>query len=144
MGLARNLKRILKSTAEKILLELSSHYIKQRAKQTLKKQDNSSPTMSSRNHLTTEPLPTTIATSSTGTSEKITMGTQIEPVPHVRDWCIDRIHHLADHGGMEDQLNALAIASEFDEWINIPEGTHQLDYLCLEEEGWGDQEIDIR
>jgi len=72
------------------------------------------------------------------------METQIEPVPHVRDWCIDRIHHLADHGGMEDQLNALAIASEFDEWINIPEGTHELDYLCLEEEGWGDQEIDIR
>ena len=78
------------------------------------------------------------------TSEKTTMETQIEPVPHVRDWCIDRIHHLADHGGMEDQLNALAIASEFDEWINIPEGVHELDYLCLEEEGWGDQEIDIR
>ena len=71
------------------------------------------------------------------------METQIEPVPHVRDWCIDRIHHLADHGGMEDQLNALAIASEFDEWINIPEGTQELDYLCLEEEGWGDQEVEI-
>jgi len=72
------------------------------------------------------------------------METQIEPVPYVREWCIDRIHHLADHGGVEDQLNALSIAEEFDEWINIPEGTHELDYLCLEEEGWGDQEIDIR
>ena len=128
----------------RILRALFYHYIKQRAKQTLKKPDNSLPTTSSRKHLTTEPQPTTIATSSTGTSEKITMETQIEPVPHVRDWCIDRIHHLADHGGMEDQLNALAIASEFDEWINIPEGVHELDYLCLEEEGWGDQEIDIR
>jgi hypothetical protein len=144
MGLARNLKKILKSTVEKILLELSSHYIKQRAKQTSKRQDNSSSTTSSQNPLTTENLPSTMGTSSTGTSEKTTMETQIEPVPYVRDWCIDRIHHLADHGGMEDQLNALAIASEFDEWINIPEGTHELDYLCLEEEGWGDQEIDIR
>ncbi len=72
------------------------------------------------------------------------METQIEPVPHVRDWCIDRIHHLADNGGVEDQFNALAIAEEFDEWINIPDGVQELDYLCLEEEGWGDQEIDIR
>ena len=128
----------------RILRALFYHYIKQRAKQTSKKPDNSSHITSSRNHLTTEPQPTTIATSSTGTSEKTTMETQIEPVPYVRDWCIDRIHHLADHGGMEDQLNALAIASEFDEWINIPEGTQEIDYLCLEEEGWGDQEIDIR
>jgi len=127
----------------RILRALFYHYIKQRAKQTLKKQDNSSHTTSSRKHLTTESQPTTIATSSTGTSEKTTMETQIEPVPYVREWCIDRIHHLADHGGVEDQLNALSIAEEFDEWINIPEGTHELDYLCLEEEGWGDQEIDI-
>ena len=127
----------------RILRALFYHYIKQRAKLTSKKPDNSSSTTSLQNPLTTEPRGTTIATSSTGTSEKITMETQIEPVPHVRDWCIDRIHHLADHGGMEDQLNALAIASEFDEWINLPEGVHELDYLCLEEEGWGDQEIDI-
>jgi hypothetical protein len=144
MGLVQNLKKTLSKLAEKILVELSYHYIKQRAKQTTKRQDNSSTTTSLQKHLTTEYQPTTIATSSTGTSEKTTMETQIEPVPHVRDWCIDRIHHLADHGGMEDQLNALAIASEFDEWINIPEGTQELDYLCLEEEGWGDQEVDIR
>ena len=78
------------------------------------------------------------------TSEKIIMETQIEPVPYVREWCIDRINKLADCGGVEDQFNAVAIAEEFDEWINIPEGTQELDYLCLEEEGWGDQEVDIR
>lgn len=72
------------------------------------------------------------------------METQIEPVPHVRNWCIDRIHYLADHGGLEDQFNAVALAEEFDEWINIPKGVQELDYLCLEEEEWGDQEIDVR
>ena len=144
MGLVRNLKKTLKNTAEKILLELFSHYIKQRAKQTSKRQDNSSTITSSQNPLTTERLPSTIVTSSTGTSEKTTMETQIEPVPYVREWCIDRIHHLADHGGLEDQFNAVALAEEFDEWINIPEGVQELDYLCLEEEGWGDQEVDIR
>ena len=73
------------------------------------------------------------------------METQIEPVPYVRNWSIDRIRHLADNGGMEDQLNALAIASEFDEWINIPEGMQELDYLCLEDEDWTDeQEVDVR
>ena len=144
MGLVRNLKKTLKNTAEKILLELFSHYIKQRAKQTLRRPDDSFSTMSSQKPLTAEPLPTTIATSSTGTSEKTTMETQIEPVTYVREWCIDRIHHLADYGGLEDQLNAVSLAEEFDEWINIPDGVQELDYLCLEEEGWGDQEVDIR
>jgi len=145
MGLVRNLKKTLTNWAEKILVELSYHYIKQRAKQTSKKRDSYSSTEFSQNHLTTEHPPTTIATSSTGTSEKIIMETQIEPVPYVRNWSIDRIRHLADHGGMEDQLNALAIASEFDEWINIPEGMQELNYLCLEDDDWTDeQEVDVR
>ena len=77
-------------------------------------------------------------------SEKTTMETQIEPVPYVREWCIDRINHLTNYGGTEDQFNAVAIAEEFDEWINIPEGVQELDYLCLEDQNWGDQEVDIR
>ena len=60
------------------------------------------------------------------------METQIEPVPYVREWCIGRIHHLADHGGMEDQLNALAIAEELDEWIE-PDGD-ELEIVSLEPE----------
>ena len=144
MDLARNLKKILKSTAEKILLELSSHYIKQRAKQTLKRQEDSSTTMSSRKALTTECQPSTIATSSTGTSEKTIMETQIEPVAQIREWASKRIDKLSQHGDIIDQLNALALIDEYHEWLNIPEGVKELDYLCLEEEGWGDQEVDIR
>jgi hypothetical protein len=145
MGLVRNLKKTLSNLAEKILVELSYHYIKQRAKQTLKRQDNSLEIMSSQKDLTTERQGTTIATSSTGTSEKIIMETMTEPVVQIRDWSIDRIHHLADAGGVENQFNAVAIAEEFDEWINIPDGARELDYLCLErEDGFGDQEIDVR
>jgi len=73
------------------------------------------------------------------------METMTEPVVQIRDWSIDRIHHLADAGGVENQFNAVAIAEEFDEWINIPDGARELDYLCLErEDGFGDQEIDVR
>ena len=60
-------------------------------------------------------------------------------VAHVREWSLDRASDMSIN-----KEDARAILAEFYEWINIPEGTHQLDYLCLEEEGWGDQEIDIR
>ena len=144
MGLVRNLKKTLTKLAEKILVELSYHYIKQRAKQTLEKPANSSNAMSSQNHLTTENQHSTIATFSEDSTEKITMETQIEsePVAQVRDWAIEKIQllHEADR-----HRNAKALAAEFDEWINIPEGTEELDYLCLEEQGWTDEEeLDIR
>ena len=144
MGLVQNLKKIFNDWVEKTLVELSYHYIKQRAKQTTKKRGNSSSTMSSQNPLTAETQRSTIATSSQGTTEKIIMETQIEPVVQIRDWSIDRIHYLADTGNLDDQFNAVAIAEEFDEWINIPEGVEELDYLCLEDEGFGDQEVDVR
>ena len=69
------------------------------------------------------------------------METQTEPVVQVREWAIKKIELLHD---ADRHKNAKALAAEFDEWINIPDGTKELDYLCLEEEGWGDQEIDIR
>jgi hypothetical protein len=145
MGLVRNLKKTLNNLADKILVELSYHYIKQRAKQTLRRPDDSSPTMSLRKDLTTETQPSTIATSSTGTSEKIIMETQTEPVVQVREWAVDKIETLTQHGNAVDQLNALAIIDEFHEWLDIPEGTQELDYLCLEDQDWTDeQEIDIR
>ena len=78
------------------------------------------------------------------TSEKIIMETQIEsePVAFVREWAMNKIEllHDADH-----HKNAQALLAEFDEWINIPEGVSELDYLCLENEDWTDeQEIDVR
>jgi len=144
MDLVRNLKKTLSNLAEKILVELSYHYIKQRAKQTLRRPDDSSPTMSLQKPLTTECQPSTIAPSSTDTSEKIIMETQIEPVIQIREWAVEKIETLTQHGNVVDQINALAIIDEFHEWLNIPEGTQEIDYLCLEEEEWGDQEVDIR
>lgn len=144
MGLVQNLRKKLATLAEKILVELSYHYIVQRAKQTTRRQDSYLQTTFLQNPLTAENQRSTIATSSQDITEKIIMETQIEPVVQIREWSIDRIHYLADTGDLEDQFNAIAIAEEFDEWINIPEGVEELDYLCLEDEGFGDQEIDVR
>jgi hypothetical protein len=98
--------------------------------------------MSSPKALTTESPRSTIATSSTDTSEKITMETQIEnqSVAQVRDWAIQKIEllHEADR-----HKNARALAAEFDEWINIPDEAEELEYLCIEQDGWTDQEIDV-
>jgi hypothetical protein len=144
MGLVRNLKKTLTNLVDKILVELSYHYIKQRAKQTTKKQDNFSSEMSSPKDLTTENQRSIIPMSCQDTSEKITMETWIEsePVAQVREWAINKIELLHD---ADRHRNAQALLAEFDEWINIPEGTTELDYLCLEEEGWTDEEeLDIR
>jgi predicted histidine transporter YuiF (NhaC family) len=120
----------------KILSALLSHYIKQRAKQTLKKQDNSSQTMSSQNHLTTEPLPTTIATSSADTTEKITMAeaTTEEVVGYVYHWAIERIETLTKTKTTDDQFkNAMAIAGEFEEWIDSETlGMEDIEIMSIE------------
>ena len=73
MGLVQNSKKTLNGWVDKILVELSCHYIKHLAKQTLKKQDNSSYMESSPNPLTQEDQHTIIATSSADTSEKTIM-----------------------------------------------------------------------
>ena len=128
MGLVQNLKKTLTNLAEKILVELSYHYIKQRAKQTLRRPDDSLPIMFSPNPLTTESQRSTIATSSTGTSEKIIMETTTEDiVAHVRTWSLDR---AADMN--VDKEDARAILAEFYEWIE-PEGD-ELEIVSLEQE----------
>ena len=76
------------------------------------------------------------------TSEKIIMETTIEPVVQVRDWVIDRIESLHDQ---DRHKNAMALVAEFDEWLDIPEGTQEIDYLCIENNDWTDeQEVDVR
>jgi len=87
-----------------------------------------------KNYLTGEPSAPIV---DEATSEKIIMETQISPLEQVLDWAVDKIETMEDHS------NALALVSEFKEWINAEEN-QQIDYLCLEEEGWGEQEIDIR
>ena len=128
MGLVRNLKKTLSNLVEKILVELSYHYIKQRAKQTLRRHDNYLSTESSPNPLTAEDLRTTIATSSTGTSEKIIMTATTEDiVAHVRSWSLDR---AADKS--ISKTDARAILAEFYEWIEPEED--ELEIVSLEPE----------
>ena len=71
------------------------------------------------------------------TSEKIIMETQIEPVVQIRDWAIERIRSTDDYD------IALALVAEFEEWLDL-EGKDEIDYLCIETNEWGDQEIDVR
>ena len=112
----------------KILRALFYHYIKQRAKQTLKRPDNSSSITSSPNPLTAAPQGTIIATSSTDTSEKTIMATKTEDiVAHVREWSLDR---AADKS--ISKMDARAILAEFYEWIE-PEDD-ELEIMSLEPE----------
>ena len=63
-------------------------------------------------------------------------------VNQVREWAMKKIDLLHD---ADRHRNAKALLAEFDEWINIPEGTEEMDYLCLEDNEWTDeQEVDVR
>ena len=129
MGLVQNLKRTLNNWVDKILVELSCHYIKHLAKQTLKKPDNSSSTESLPNPLTQEDLHTTIATSSAGTSEKTTMMETEEIVADVRQWAIDKVQEY-NGKGIERIYDQMALMAEFDEWFDPQE---DLEVISLDE-----------
>ena len=129
MGLVQNLGKILKESANIILVGLSSAFIKQLAKQTLKRQDNSSSTESSPNPLTQEDLPTTIVTSSADTSEKITMMETEELVANIRQWAIDKVQEY-NGKGVERIYDQMAIMDEFDEWFDPEE---DLEVVSLDE-----------
>ena len=112
----------------RILRALFYHYIKQRAKQTLKRRDNSSSTMSLQNPLTAESPGIIIHKSSTDISEKIIMNATTEDiVAHVRTWSLDR---AADKSVPKE--DARAILAEFYEWIE-PEDD-ELEIVSLEPE----------
>ena len=125
MGLVQNLKKTLNNWVDKILVAASCHYIRHLAKQTTKKQDNSSQTTSSQNRLTSESPSTTIVTSSADTSEKITMMETEEIVSTIRDWALDRFDDNLSIG------DSLAIYQEFAEWIE-PQG-EELEIVTLDE-----------
>ena len=114
----------------RILRALFYHYIKQRAKQTLKRRDNSSFTTSSQKDLTTERQDTTIATSSTGISEKIIMNQlQLKRMCQLRvDSIIDRMHDLCAEGRSDD---AKALYEEIQDWVvnNTELEVMSLDYI---------------
>ena len=129
MGLAQNLKKILSDWVDKTLVALSSAYIKQLAKQTSRKQDNSSSTESLPNPLTQEDLPTTIVTSSAGTSEKTIMMETEEIVADVRQWAIDKVQEY-NSKGVDRIYDQMAIMAEFDEWFDPQE---DLEVISLDE-----------
>ena len=128
MGLVRNLKKKLDDWVNKILVELSYHYIIQRAKQTTKKPDNSLRTGFLRSSLTMEPQNTTIATYSQDILEKITMkGTSTEETVYsTRKWSIARIDEA------KPVADKNAIYKEFAEWIELEIGDDDIEVLSLE------------
>ena len=132
MGLVQNLKRTLTNWADKILVELSCLYIKQVAKQTSKKQNNSLSTESLPNHLTQEDLPTTIVTSSAGTSEKTIMIETPEIVSDIRQWAIEKVEEYQGKG-IERIHDQMAIMQEFDEWFDLDK-MDGMDYIVLEDQ----------
>ena len=115
MGLVLSLKKKFNNWVEKLLVELSYHYIIQKAKQTSKRPDNSLLREYSPSHLTTEHRSTTIVTSSPATSEKIIMKLDKldEIVNHVRDWSVDKIEDAELVG------DKMALYAEFEEWIEL-------------------------
>ena len=128
MGLVRNLRRILKESVNLILVELSSVFIKRRAKLILKKQDNSSTTTSSSKSLTQESPDTTIVTSSADTTEKIIMDelTTEQLVEGITTWAIDRFDMEKMPIG-----DCRALYEEFADWIE-PQG-EELEIVSLEQ-----------
>ena len=65
-----------------------------------------------------------------------------EEISSIVEWATNKIEllHEADR-----HRNADAILAEFDEWINIPNDSGELEYLCIENEDWTDeQEIDVQ
>ena len=115
MGLVQNLKKRLGRLAERILVELSYHYIIQKAKQTSKRRDNSLLKECSPSHLTTEHRSITTVTSSLDTSEKtITILDDTDKmVDNIREWSINKIANIEPVG------SKFAIYEEFEEWIEL-------------------------
>jgi len=137
MDLVRNLKKILKESANNILVGLSSAFIKRRAKLILKKQDNTSSEESLPNPLTQEDQHTTIATSLTGTSEKITMMETEEIVMGIREWAIDKVQEY-NGKGVERIYDQMALMAEFDEWFDPKEDLEVVSLDEIKEEDYND------
>ena len=129
MGLLKNLRKRFNNWVDITLAELCSAYIKQLAKQTSKKRDNSSSMESLPNNLTMVHPDTIIATSSQDISEKITMDQVMteDIVSHVRDWSIDKIEDATLVG------DKIALYAEFEEWIEI-EDEEDLEVISINEE----------
>jgi len=128
MGLVQNLKKKFNDWVDRTLAELSSAYIKQLAKQTTKKRNNSLPTESLQNNLTTGHQSITIVTSYPDTSEKIIMEptTTEDIVLNVKNWAEERLEQAESIGAKD------AIYREFEEWIDVDDDAIDLEIMSLE------------
>ena len=124
MGRLQNLRKKFNDWVDVTLAELCSAYIKQLAKQTTRKRNNSLLTASSPSHLTTERRSTTIVTSSQDTSEKTIMKLDKtdDIVDNVRDWAVDKIEAAEPVG------DKIALYAEFEEWI-VLEGEDSIEII---------------
>lgn len=94
------------------------------------------------NYLTEEETPVVYENTQETTEEETVIEIQNPYVLQVKEWAVKKIDLLHES---DRHRNAKALAAEFDEWINIPEDTEQLEYFCLENEDWTDeQEIDVK
>ena len=131
MDLVQNLKKTLSNSASKILADLLSAFIKQRAKLILRKQDNFLLMESSQNPLTQESPNTIIATSSADTSEKIIMK-ETDVVMQARDWAINRIQEMSQTESVEQIYDRLSLMDEWYEWFDLDK-MDGMDYIVLED-----------
>ena len=113
MGLVQNLRKKFSNWVDKTLAELSSAYITQLAKQTTKRQDNSSETTSSLKPWVMEHQHTTTATSSPDTSKRITLGETEEIVAYITQWAKKKLEDAVTIGEKD------ALYREFEEWIEL-------------------------
>jgi len=137
MGLVQNLKKTLSNSASKILADLLSAFIKQRAKLILRKQDNFLLMESSQNPLTQESPNTIIATSSADTSEKIIMK-ETDVVMQARDWAINRIQEMSQTESVEQIYDRLSLMDEWYEWFDLDK-MDGMDYIVLEDTTQGSE-----
>ena len=136
MGLVQNLKKKLNNWVDRTLAELCSAYIKQLAKQTSRKRDNSLSTESSPSLLTTERQSTTIVTSSQDTSEKIIMKLDETDkiVAHNREWAINKVESTELVG------DKIALYAEFEDWIEIDD-VDNIEIISIENETTNEDRI---
>ena len=113
MGLVQNLRKKFSNWVDKTLAELSSAYITQLAKQTTKRQDNSSETTSSLKPWVMEHQHTTTATSSPDTSKRTTLEETDEVVAHITQWAKKKLEDAVTIGEKD------ALYREFEEWIEL-------------------------
>ena len=113
MGLLKNLRKRFNNWVDITLAELSSAYIKQLAKQTTKKRDNSSVTTSSLKPWAMEHQHTTTVTSSPDTSKRTTLEETDEIVAHIKQWATKKLEDAVTIGEKD------ALYREFEEWIEL-------------------------